>query len=126
LFALHPVQVESVAWISELKNTLSGFFFFCSILAYLNFDQTRKRRFYIASLVLFLFGLLGKTVIAPLPAIILVILWWKRGRLRPRNDVAPLLPFFGLGIGAGLFTAWVERNFVGAHGTVLNFSGRPN
>lgn len=122
LFALHPVQVESVAWISELKNTLSGLFFFCSILAYLNFDQTRKRLFYIASLVLFLFGLLCKTVIAPLPAIILVLLWWKRGRLRPRDDVAPLLPFFGLGIGAGLFTAWVERNFVGAHGAVFNLS----
>jgi len=122
LFALHPVQVESVAWISELKNTLSGLFFFCSILAYLNFDQTRKHLFYIASLVFFLFGLLCKTVIAPLPAIILVILWWKRGRIRPRDDVAPLLPFFGLGIGAGLFTAWVERNFVGAQGTVFNLS----
>src|ERR1700687_5228012 len=53
LFALHPVQVESVAWISELKNTLSGLFFFCSILSYLNFDQTRSRVAYSGSLVLF-------------------------------------------------------------------------
>ena len=122
LFALHPVQVESVAWISELKNTLSGLLFFCSLLAYLNFDETRNRVWYISSLVLFAFGLMCKTVIAPLPAIILVILWWKRGTLRARNDVTPLLPFFGVGIGAGLFTAWVERNFVGAQGSPFQLS----
>jgi len=122
LFALHPVQVESVAWISEIKNTLSGLFFFCSILAYLNFDQNRSRAEYFGSLALFLFGLMCKTAIAPLPAIILAVLWWRRGRLRLRDDVVPSLPFFGLGIGAGLFTAWVERNFVGAHGTVFQLS----
>lgn len=122
LFALHPVQVESVAWISELKNTLSGLFFFWSILSYLNFDETRSRRSYAASLVLFLCGLLCKTAIAPMPAIILVILWWRRGSLRTRNDVAPLLPFFGLGIAAGLFTAWVERTFVGAQGNAFQLS----
>jgi protein O-mannosyl-transferase len=122
LFALHPVQVESVAWISELKNTLSGLFFFCSILAYLKFDESRNRVSYIAALVLFLFGLMCKTVIAPLPAIILVVLWWRRGRLRPRDDVLPLVPFFALGIGAGLFTAWVERIFVGAQGVAFNLS----
>ena len=122
LFALHPVQVESVAWISELKNTLSGVFFFSSILTYLNFDETRSRRSYLASLVLFLFGLICKTVIAPLPAVVLVVLWWKRGRVRPHDDVTPLLPFFGLGIGAGLFTAWVERRFIGAQGTDFRLS----
>jgi len=122
LFALHPVQVESVAWISELKNTLSGLFFFCAILTYLNFDETRSRRSYFASLVLFLCGLLCKTVIAPLPAIILVVLWWRRGSLRARDDAGPLIPFFALGIAAGLFTAWVERNFVGAQGPVFQLS----
>lgn len=122
LFALHPIQVESVAWISEIKNTLSGLFFFCSILAYLNFDQNRSRVAYFGSLALFLFGLMCKTAIAPLPAIILAVLWWRRGRLRLRDDVVPSLPFFGLGIGAGLFTAWVERNFVGAQGTAFQLS----
>src|SRR5437868_6992096 len=80
LFALHPVQVESVAWISELKNTLSGLFFFSAILSYLKFDETRSRRVYFAGLALFLCGLMCKTVIATMPAIILVVLWWKRGR----------------------------------------------
>src|SRR5438270_3445206 len=122
LFALHPVQVESVAWISEIKNTLSGLFFFCSILAYLNFDQNRSRVAYFGSFAFFLLGLMCKTVIAPLPAIILVVLWWRRGRLRLRGDVVPLLPFFGLGIGTGLFTVWVERIFVGAQGSAFTLS----
>src|SRR5436853_4506093 len=122
LFALHPVQVESVAWISEIKNTLSGLFFFCSILAYLNFDQSRSRVAYFGSLALFLLALMSKTVVAPLPAIILVALWWRRGRLRLRDDMVPLMPFFGLGIGAGLFTVWVERIFVGAQGSAFTLS----
>jgi tetratricopeptide (TPR) repeat protein len=122
LFALHPVQVESVAWISELKNTLSGLFFFCSILIYLNFDERRNRLSYISSLALFILGLLCKTAIAPLPAIIAAILWWKRGRVRPREDVLPLLPFFAIGVGAGLFTAWLERIFIGAQGTPFQLS----
>jgi tetratricopeptide (TPR) repeat protein len=122
LFALHPVQVETVAWISELKNTLSGVFFFLSILSYLNFDETRSRRLYAAAFVLFLAGLLCKTVIAPLPAVLLVVFWWKRGMISWKRDVVPLLPFFGLGIGAGLFTAWVERNLVGAQGSAFQLS----
>src|SRR5437016_2762330 len=122
LFALHPVQVESVAWISELKNTLSGLFFFCSILTYLNFDERRNRLAYISSLALFVLGLLCKTAIAPLPAIIAVVLWWKRGRVRPREDLLPLLPFFLIGVGAGLFTAWLERIFIGAQGTAFQLS----
>src|SRR6266581_8094133 len=122
LFALHPVQVESVAWMSELKNTLSGLFFFCSILTYLNFDERRNRLAYISSLALFILGLLCKTAIAPLPAIIAVVLWWKRGRVRPREDLLPLLPFFVIGVGAGLFTAWLERIFIGAQGTAFQLS----
>jgi len=122
LFALHPVQVESVAWISELKNTLSGLFFFLSIFSYLNFDETRSRRAYFAALSLFFAGLLCKTAIAPLPFVVMIILWWKRGALRPREDVATLLPFFGLGVVAGLFTALVERVFVGAQGAAFQLS----
>src|SRR5262249_32347255 len=115
LFALHPVQVESVAWISELKNTLSGLFFFCSILTYLNFDERRTGLSYVGALVLFILGLLCKTAIAPLPAIVLVILWWKRGLIRLRKDILPLLPFFLIGIIAGLATALFERILIGAH-----------
>ena len=122
LFALHPVQVESVAWISELKNTLSGAFCLASALIYLRFDETRKRSSYFIALAFFFFGLLSKTAIAPLPAVLVVVLWWKRGRVDSKRDLAPLLPFVGLGAGAGLLTAWLEQHYVGAQGTAFGFS----
>jgi tetratricopeptide (TPR) repeat protein len=121
LFALHPVQVESVAWMSELKNTLSGFFYLSSALLYFRFDQTRNRTYWGGAFVLFALGLLAKSVIATLPAALLVVLWWKRGKLS-RQDLLPLLPFFFLCIPLGLFTAWMERKFIGAEGAAFNFS----
>jgi len=122
IFALHPVQVESVAWISELKNTLSGVFFFSAGFVYLKFDEKRSRADYIVALVLFLLGLLSKSVIATLPPALLVVFWWKRGRLEWKRDVLPLLPFFGVGIASGLFTAWMERTHIGAHGNQFALS----
>jgi len=122
IFALHPVQVESVAWISELKNTLSGVFYFGSALVYLEFDRSRRWKPYFLALLLFALGLLSKSVIATLPAALLVIFWWKRGTLCFRRDVLPLIPFFVAGIGAAVFTAWVEQNVVGAKGSEFNFT----
>ena len=121
-FALHPVEVESVAWITELKNTLSGMFYLSAALAYLGFDRNRNWGNYAAALGLFLLGLMSKTVIASLPAALLVVFWWQRGKLPWKRDVLPLIPFFLAGIGAGLFTAWVERKFIGAEGAEFNFS----
>ena len=115
-FALHPVHVESVAWITELKNTLSGVFFLASALAYLRFDRERAGRAYAAAAALFGLALLSKSVTATLPGVLLVALWWKRGRLDGRRDVVPLLPFVAVGAAAGLFTAWVERTYMGARG----------
>ncbi|MGO8697772.1 MAG: tetratricopeptide repeat protein [Limisphaerales bacterium] len=112
LFALHPVEVESVAWVSELKNTLSGVFYLGSALCYLRFDQGRKRMFYLGSLGLFAAGLLSKSVIATLPAALLLLLWWRCKRLRWKDDVLPLAPFFIVGMGMGLLTAWVERTII--------------
>jgi len=122
VFALHPVQVESVAWITELKNTLSGVLFFGAALLYLKFDQSRAWKTYALSLGLFFLALLCKTVVAVLPAVLLVVFWWKRGRLSWKRDAGPLIPFFILGVGAGLVSAWLERNMVGAHGEAFSFS----
>jgi tetratricopeptide (TPR) repeat protein len=116
VFALHPVCVESVAWISEQKSTLSAVFYLAAALVYLRFDESRRRSHYVWAIALFLCAVLSKTVTATLPAALLVILWWKRGRLDLRRDVRPLLPWLALGITAGLFTAWVERTYIGARG----------
>jgi tetratricopeptide (TPR) repeat protein len=115
IFALHPVCVESVAWISEQKNTLSTAFYLGSALAYLHFDQKRRWSWYFASLGLFALALLSKSVTATLPAALLVVFWWQRGSLSWRRDVQPLIPWFVLGVAAGLFTSWVERR-LGAEG----------
>jgi tetratricopeptide (TPR) repeat protein len=116
IFALHPVCVESVAWISEQKNTLSTVFYLGSALVYLRFDQDRRPARYFLALGLFVLALLTKTVTATLPAALLVVFWWQRGRLGWRRDVRPLLPWLGLGATAGLLTSWVERTFIGAQG----------
>jgi len=116
IFALHPVCVESVAWISEQKSTLSGVFYLGSALAYLHFDQARRKWQYLLAFGLFVPALLSKTVTATLPAALLVVFWWRRGRLDWRRDVLPLLQWFMLAAPAGLFTAWVERVFTGAQG----------
>ena len=121
LFALHPVQVESVAWMTELKNTLSGVFYFLAALAYLRFDATRRRQWYLGALALFLAALLSKSVTATLPAGLLVVFWWMRGRIDWRTDVAPLVPFVTIGACAGAFTAWYEHAIIGARGAEFAF-----
>ncbi|HWA26791.1 MAG TPA: tetratricopeptide repeat protein [Lacunisphaera sp.] len=116
LFALHPVHVQSVAWISEQKNTLSLGFYLGAALVYLRFDQSRRFRTYVAATALFVLSLACKTMTATLPAALLVIFWWKRGRLDGRREVLPLLPWFALGIATGLFSSWMEQNYLGAQG----------
>jgi len=132
LFAVHPVMVESVAWVTERKNVLSMALALAAMLCYLHFsppeiaaaDRPRSRwriLYYSLALLLFIGAMLSKTVVASLPAVLLLIYWWKRGRLGIR-DVVPLLPFFAVGITLGLVTAWLERIHVGAEGDEWAFT----
>lgn len=123
LFALHPVGVESVAWISEQKNTLSTVLYLAAALTYLRYEAGRHPRHYAYASGLFVLALLAKTVTATLPAALLVVAWWRRGRLDARRDVLPLLPWFLLGAAAGLFTAHFERVLIGAQGAAFNLGG---
>jgi tetratricopeptide (TPR) repeat protein len=132
LFALHPVCVESVAWITERKNVLSAVFYFAAALAYLRFapleqNDTGRQRWgwYRVALVLYIAALLSKTVTCSLPAALLLLCWWKKGRVQ-QGDISPLLPFFVLGVGLGLMTAWIEKHHVGAQGAEwsLTFADR--
>jgi len=116
LFALHPLCVESVAWISEQKSTLSGVFYLAAALSYLKFAESRKRSAYLVALAFFIAALLSKTVTATLPGALLVVIWWRCGRIEWKRDVVPLVPWFVLGASAGMFTAWAESSLIGAHG----------
>jgi tetratricopeptide (TPR) repeat protein len=130
VFAVHPINVESVAWIAERKNVLSGFFFFASIYVYLRYAGViappeipseyfslppERERVYALALVLFVFAVLSKTVTATMPAVVLLVIWWKRGRI-PMRDVLMLLPLFALGVAAALLTSYMEQHRVGAAG----------
>ena len=121
VFALHPIQVESVAWISELKNVLSAALGLLAVIAYLRFDSEGNIRWYFVALVWFVLGVMTKTVIAMLPIALLMALWWKRGRLEWQRDRL-LIPFFLVGGGAGLVTAWIEQKMVNNTGESFAFS----
>lgn len=127
VFALHPVQVESVAWVTERKNVLSGVFYMGSALAYLRYAlrpparSGRSIALYILSLLFFACAVLSKTVTSTLPAALLLVLWWKRGRIAA-VDLRGLAPFFALGVGFGLVTVWIETHHVGASGEAWNLS----
>lgn len=116
IFALHPVGVESVAWISEQKNTLSLVLALAAALAWLRYEEDRRPGRYATATAWFVAALLTKTVTATLPPALLVLAWWRRGRLAWRTDLLPLLPWLGLGLLAGLGTAWLESTQIGATG----------
>ena len=128
VFALHPVHVESVAWITERKNVLSGCFYLLAMVTYIQAIGLTKPlsmsqasnirnnfRLYLLALFLYICALLSKTVTCTFPVAILLIIWWRRGSLSLR-DCLPLLPFFIIGAGLGLQTVWIEKYGVGARG----------
>lgn len=115
LFALHPVHVESVAWITERKNVLSGAFYLLSMLLYLRFEEERRARWYLGALAAFAAALLSKSVACSLPAALLIVRWYRRRPIGPR-EWRELLPFFALGAAMSFVTVWVETLRVGAGG----------
>ena len=145
IFGIHPVHAESVAWISELKNLLSMFFFLVSLLCF--FEIEEKRAFsssvaYVASLCFFLFALLSKTHVVFLPVVILLCAWWRRSSSLERNDGAGgrqvakrasphfhremirIWPFFLVAIALGLLTLWFQSRGIGEEEIVLGSFGR--
>ncbi len=120
VFALHPVHVESVAWITERKNVLSGALYLGAALAWWRSVES-SRRFPALAFVLFAAALLAKSVTATLPAAFLLVIWWKRGRIG-RRDGLVASPFFALGLAAGLTTLAMERSVVGATGADFDLS----
>jgi tetratricopeptide (TPR) repeat protein len=111
IFALHPVQVESVAWISELKNVLMSFFFLLTLLTWIEYvDATHKHRriLYVAALVFYLLALCAKATACTLPAALLLILWLEKKPIG-RRSLLEIIPFVVLALGIGLVTVWWEK-----------------
>ena len=132
LFAVHPVHVESVAWVSEQKNTLSGVLGLSSVLLFLHAPAARplgivpearpRRRATLPALAVFAAALLAKSVVAMLPLALLVLAWWRSGRPGVRALLRPLAPFLVLAAAAGALTTWVEAAWIGARGTAFALS----
>ncbi len=122
IFLVHPMQVESVAWVTERKNTLSLVLALCSLLAWLRFsedaedpDDARPWGWWWTSLGLFIAAMLAKTTVAAVaPTLVLIELW--RGRNWNWSRLGLIAPFFLVGVPLGLLTAWLERSHVGAGG----------
>lgn len=118
IWALHPVQVETVAWITELKNVLMCFCYVLTLHAWITFVGENSRRRWISyamALVLFALALSAKTTACTLPAALLLILWWQK-RPITRARVVQIIPFLAFGLAMGLVTMWWERFHIGTHG----------
>jgi tetratricopeptide (TPR) repeat protein len=131
VFALHPVHVESVAWVSELKNVQSGFFYLLALLAALRWlhpeeeDTPASTCMYALSLLCFVAAVLSKSVTITLPVVLALLLWWRNGRLE-RGQVVALVPLAAVCVPAAALTVWMEHHYVGAIGDewALSLPGR--
>lgn len=129
LFALHPLHVESVAWVSERKDVLSTLFWLLTMLAYAWYAGARplgvgagfqippqqKRRRYILTAFIFALGLMTKPMLVTLPVVLLLLDVWPLGRLKRNSDLRRLVlekaPLFVLAAGSGVVTLIVQRSF---------------
>jgi len=126
LFVVHPVGVNSVARVSELKNTLSLPLFLFAFLGYLHYEalalypkvgnqaglhpfRNRATVWYVVSLLAYVLALLSKTTVVMLPVLLLACAAWQRGRVT-RRDVLHALPFFILSLAFGLMSVWFQKH----------------
>ena len=134
IFAIHPVVVESVAWVVEQKNLISGFLVLAAVWSWIRFagldgpDEQLESgapvyqwRFFAAALTCYFLAVCAKTFVCALPAAILILTWWKLGRITRKHLVAGV-PWFVITAGAGWMAAWRERNGAGAHGNAYHFT----
>ena len=110
LFVIHPLAVESVAWISELKNTVSLPLLLFSLWFWLNYDERRRPADYLAALLFFLAALLAKTSVVMLPFLLLLHVWWKRGQIT-RENLKAIAPFFLVAGILGVLTVFFQNQW---------------
>ena len=124
-FALHPMHVESVAWISSRKDVLSMFFWLLTILAYVRYTRRPGFTRYLLVFLAFAFGLTSKSVLITLPFVLLLLDYWPLGRFKNSGDIKRLIyekiPLFALTIAMSFVTVFVERGF----GTIQSITKYP-
>jgi protein O-mannosyl-transferase len=123
IFALHPVQVESVAWITERKNVLMAFFFLLTLLAWILFANQQFRRrwlFYSLGLISYLLALSAKATACTLPVALFLILWLQEKPITTRR-LLQISPFVLLAVGTGLLAVWWERYHQGTNRDLFTF-----
>jgi tetratricopeptide (TPR) repeat protein len=109
LFAVHPVAVESVAWIAEFKNVLSLPALLLALSAYLDYDECKRPADYVVSIIWFIIALLCKSSVVMFPFFLLLYIGWKRGKFT-RSDLRATGLFFGVSLVSGLVTIWFQHH----------------
>lgn len=122
LFALHPMHVESVAWVAERKDVLSAFFWFLTLLFYSFYSEKRKPGIYLLTLLSFVMGLMSKPMLVTLPVVMLLLDFWPLNRCNPHkqktggnllSQLKPLLkekvPFFVCSIFSSILTIYAQK-----------------
>ncbi|PYI94736.1 MAG: hypothetical protein DME97_00180 [Verrucomicrobia bacterium] len=121
LFAIHPLRVESVAWVAERKDVLSGLFFMLTLMAYTHYTRALDRRRYVPVVVAFALGLMCKPMLVSLPLVLLLLDYWPLQRLpsfRPDNPedrqllrrlILEKLPLLGLALASSAITVFAQR-----------------
>ena len=117
LFAIHPLRVESIAWIAERKDVLSGFFFMLTLLAYFYWTKQRTLARYLTMSILFAFGLMSKPMLVTLPIVLLLLDYWPLNRFG-KSTFAKLMiekaPLFALSAGSCVATLWAQNLALGS------------
>ncbi len=115
VFAIHPLRVESVAWIAERKDVLSGVFFMLTLLAYMYYARLPRVRGYLLVVFLFACGLMCKPMLVTLPFVLLLLDYWPLDRIKGqlRNRVAEKIPLIALSAVSSVITFLVQKGAVG-------------
>lgn len=125
LFAVHPLHVESVAWISERKDVLSTFFWMLTTWAYISYAQNPSAKRYAFVLLAFVLGLLSKPMLVSLPIVLLILDYWPLSRAQKAADLKPLvrekIPLFALSAAECVVTLYAQKAG-GALGSLREYS----
>jgi protein O-mannosyl-transferase len=118
LFAVHPLRVESVAWIAERKDVLSAVFFFLTLISYVHYTRARSFGRYLMMSILFACGLMSKPMLVTTPSVLLLLDYWPLKRIGDAKSfwrmTSEKLPLFGLSIASSIITFILQERSTGS------------